>query len=425
MGFLTSILGQGETRPIRTSKDLHDYLVSLGSVSDSGITVTPETAMRFSTVYSCVKVISEDVGKLPLILYRRRKDGGKDRATDHPLYRIMHNRANPWMTAMSFKEMLTGHMCLRGGGYAFINRLSSGAVAELLPIHPDRVTVKQGEDWEVTYEVRRPGGVPETFRRDKIFHPIGQTLDGVNGLSPIAHQRETVGLGMAAQRFGAKVFTNGAKMGGILTTPAKFKDPKRADELAADFDAKTSGEKAHSTILLEEDMKWIKVGMTSEDAQYLETRKFQRSEIAGIFRVPPHKIGDLERATFTNIEHQGGEYVADCLLAWFVRWEQALNASLLTEAEQDKFFFEFLPDALLRGDTQARYESYRSAIESGILSPDEVRGKENYNPREDGLGGKYMRSANTVPADAPVDSTSPPPPRRKPEEPPPSRRMEA
>ncbi len=422
MGFLTSILGQGETRQIKTSKDLHDYLVSLGSVSGSGITVTPETAMRFSTVYSCVKVISEDVGKLPVILYRRRRDGGKDRATDHPLYRIMHRRANPWMTAMSFKEMLTGHMCLRGGGYAFINRLSSGAVAELLPIHPDRVTPKQSEDWEVSYEVRKTKGGTEIFRGDKIFHPIGQTLDGINGISPIAHQRETVGLGMAAQRFGAKVFANGAKMGGILTTPATFRDAKRKDELAADFDAKTSGENAHKTILLEQDMKWIKVGMTSEDAQYLETRKFQRSEIAGIFRVPPHKIGDLERATFTNIEHQGGEYVADCLLSWFVRWEQALNVQLLTEAEQDNYFFEFLPDALLRGDTQARYNAYRTAIESGILNPDEVREKENYNPREDGLGGKFMRSANTVPADTPVD---PPTPSRQPAEPPQPRRMDA
>ncbi len=425
MGFLTSILGQGEARPIRNSKDLHDYLVSLGSVSDSGITVTSETAMRFSTVYSCIKVISEDVGKLPIILYRRRRDGGKDRATDHPLYKIMHDRPNPWMTAMSFKEMLTGHMCLRGGGYSFINRIGSGKVAELLPIHPDRVTVKQGEDWEVRYEIRRPGGDIQTFGRDKIFHPIGQTLDGVNGITPIAHQRETIGLGMAAQRFGAKVFTNGAKMGGSLTTPAKFKDPKRADQLAADFDAKTSGENAHKTILLEEDMKWIKVGMTSEDAQYLETRKFQRSEIAGIFRVPPHKIGDLERATFTNIEHQGGEYVADCLLAWFVRWEQALNAQLLTESEQEQYFFEFLPDALMRGDTQARFTAYQTAIDEGIMSPDEVRAKENMNPRDDGLGGRFMRSANTVPADTPVDSSAPPPPPRKPAEPQPPRRMDA
>jgi hypothetical protein len=156
-------------------------------------------------------------------------------------------------------------------------------------------------------------------------------------------------------------------------------------------------------------MKWTKASMTSEDAQYLETRKFQRQEIAGIFRVPPHKIGDLERATFTNIEHQGMEYVTDCLMSYLVRWEQAMNYSLLTEREQGKYYFEFLVDGLLRGDIASRYTAYQTAINEGIMSANEVRAKENMNPREDGLGDVYMRSANTVPADTPVAPPAPAP----------------
>jgi len=272
----------------------------------------------------------------------------------------------------------------------------------VIPLHPDRMVVEQLEDYSLRYTYRRPAAAPKVFEQGEILHLCGMTLDGINGLSPVGYQRDSIGLAMAASQFGAKVFANGAKMGGFLMTPAKFKDPKRADKLAADFDEKTSGENAHKTVVLEEDMKWVKASMTSEDAQYLETRKFQRQEICGIFRVPPHKIGDLERATFTNIEHQSMEYVQDCLMSYLVRWEQALNYSLLTEREQGKYYFEFLVDGLLRGDIAARYTAYQAAINDGIMSPDEVRAKENMNPREDGLGGRYMRSANTVPADTPV-----------------------
>jgi HK97 family phage portal protein len=410
MGFLTSIFGAGgTTRTITTSRDLEQFLLGIGGTAGAGINVSPETAMRFSTVFACVKVIAEDVAKLPLHLYRRRKDGGKERATDHPLSWLMNTRPNPWMSSFNFREMGTGHLALRGNSYSVIERATlGGAVSALIPLHPDRVTVEQQADFALKYTLRRPGMDPKTFAEGEVLHVCGMTLDGITGLSPIAYQRDTVGLAMAASRFGSKVFANGAKMGGFLMTPAKFKDPKRADTLAADFDDKTSGENANKTVVLEEDMKWVKASMTSEDAQYLETRKFQRQEIAGIFRVPPHKIGDLERATFTNIEHQGMEYVTDCLMSYLVRWEQAMNYSLLTPKEQGKYYFEFLVDGLLRGDIASRYTAYQTAINDGIMSPNEVRAKENMNPRQDGLGDRYMRSANTVPADTPVEATSAP-----------------
>jgi len=410
MGFLASIFGQADQmRTITTPRDLEQFLLGIGGGSGAGIHVSPETAMRFSTVFACVKVISEDVAKLPLILYRRRKDGGKERATDHPLYWLMNTRPNPWMSSFNFREMATGHLALRGRGYAYIERGTlNGAVSAVIPLHPDRMTVEQLPDYSLKYTYRRSNIEPRVFEPGEILHLCGMTLDGINGISPIAYQRDAIGLAMAAVQFGSKVFANGAKMGGFLMTPARFKDPRRADQLAADFDEKTSGENAHKTVVLEEDMKWVKASMTSEDAEYLDTRKFQRQEIAGIFRVPPHKIGDLERATFTNIEHQSMEYVQDCLMSYLVRWEQAMNYSLLTEREQGKYYFEFLVDGLLRGDIAARYTAYQAAISDGIMSPDEVRAKENMNPRKDGLGDRYMRSANTVPADTPVATPAKP-----------------
>ncbi len=404
MGLITSIFGSGGmVKPITTSRDLEIFLMGVNGGASAGVRVSPETAMRFSTVFACVKVISEDVAKLPLILYRRRSDGGKDRAIDHPLYWLMNTRPNPWMSSFNFREMGTGHLALRGNSYSYIERALDGRTIGVIPLHPDRIVVEQLSDYSLRYTYRRPNTDPRVFSQDEILHVCGMTLDGVTGISPIAYQRDTIGLAMAAAQFGSKVFANGAKMGGFLMTPSKFKDPKRADTLATDFDAKTSGENAHNTVVLEEDMKWVRASMTSEDAQYLATRQFQRQEIAGIFRVPPHKIGDLERASFSNIEQQSMDYVQDCLLSYLVRWEQALNYSLLTPKEQGKYFFEFLLDGLLRADITARYAAYQIAIDEGIMSPNEVRLKENLNKREDGLGDRYLRSTNTVLADLPIE----------------------
>ena len=410
MGFLTSVFGQADQmRKITTSRDLEQFLLGIGGGSGAGVRVSPETAMRFSTVFACVKVISEDVAKLPLILYKRQKNGGKERATNHPLYWILHDRPNPWMTSFNYREMGTAHLTLRGNAFSYIERSSlEGDVTALIPLHPDRMRIEQLTDYSLRYTYIRPGEAPRVFAPGQLLHICGMTLDGIIGISQIAYHRDTIGLAIAASQFGSKVFANGAKMGGFLMTPARFKDPRRADQLAEDFDAKTSGENAHKTVVLEEDMKWVKASMTSEDAQYLETRKFQRQEICGIFRVPAHKVGDLERATFSNIEQQSMDYVQDCLLSHIVRWEQALNYSLLTEKERNKYFVEFNVDGMLRADIAARFSAYQIGINEGIICPDEARARENYNPRPDGLGGVYMRSANTVPAGTPVAAPATP-----------------
>jgi len=206
---------------------------------------------------------------------------------------------------------------------------------------------------------------------------MGLTLNGYEGVSPIRYAKESIGLAQATERHGANTFQNGARMGGILSYPGRFKDPATSQKVADEFDSRTNGDNAHKTIVLEEGMKWEKVTMTADDAQYLETRQFQIPEICRFFRMPPHKIGDLTRATFSNIEHQSIEYVVDTLGPWLTRWEQALNMSLLTEREQQEYYFEFLVDGLLRGDIKSRYEAYARGILSGFLTRNEVRSREN------------------------------------------------
>jgi HK97 family phage portal protein len=277
--------------------------------------------------------------------------------------------------------MLTAHNALRGNSFAFINRVG-GVVKELLPIHSDRVEVKCDSNWNVTFHVNMANGDVKPFDRSEIMHVCGLTLNGYSGVSPLRYARETVGLALATEKFGGQLFKNGAKMGGILMHPQRFKTEETGKKLAASFDAATSGENSHKTVVLEEGMKWEKITMTADDAQFLETRKFQIPEIARFYRMPLHKIQELDRATFSNIEHQAIDYVVSTLGPWIVRWEQTLNASILSEREQEEFYFEFMVDGLLRGDIKSRYEAYSRGILAGFLNRNEVRARENLDWEE-------------------------------------------
>lgn len=350
-----------------------------GMSSSSGISVTPESAMRTAAVYACIKVLSEDVGKLPLPLYRRtRKNGrdGRERATDHPLYGLMNRRPNHLHTPITFRECVTASAAMRGNGISIISRIGS-KVAAVTPVHPDRCRIKLNNSGDRIYTIRFDSGTEKDFPQSDILHVMGLTFNGFEGISPITYARETIGLSQATQKHGARTFSNGARMGGILSYPGRFKDPATGGRVADEFDSRTNGENAHKTIVLEEGMKWEKVTMTADDAQYLETRQFEIPEIARFWRMPLHKIGDLTRATFSNIEHQSIEYVVDTLSPWLIRWEQSLNASLLTEKEQNEYYFEFLVDGLLRGDIKSRYEAYSRGILAGFLTRNEVRAREN------------------------------------------------
>lgn len=350
-------------------------LSAAGASSKAGVLITEDVALACAAVAACVRVTSEDVAKLPLILYRRLANGGKERATDHPLYSLMHDRPNDWQTSFEFRQMEQGHVEYRGNGFAYINRIGR-EVRELIPIHPNRVTVKQLANWQLEYDISG-----DKVRRPKeILHLRGLTTDGVCGISTLSAAREAIGLAVATERHGARLFANGARASGIAKHKGVLTDPA-AERLKNHIEEAIGGDNVHRVLLLEEGMEWEQLTMTSEDSQFLETRKFQTSEIARFWRIPPHKIGDLERATFSNIEHQALEYVTDSLMPRLTRWEQRLNRDLLTEAEQREFYFEFLTDALLRGDTTSRFNAYRVAIDGGWMNPNEARVKENMDPQ--------------------------------------------
>jgi HK97 family phage portal protein len=367
-----------------------------GGRTKSGVHVTEATAMRVAAVAACARVFAEDVAKLPLILYRRLAGGGKERATDHPRYRLMHDQPNGVQTSFAFREQMQTCIEYRGNAYAFKVRVR-GEIRELLPIHPSKVSVRRRDDWEPVYTVDG-----KEYGRADILHIAGLSDDGVCGLSPITLHRESIGLAMATLEHGAKLFGNGARPSGILEYPGVFSD-EAAARLKESFEEEHGGENMLRTALLEDGVTWKAVGLSSEDAQYLETRKFQRSEIAGIWRIPPHKIGDLDKATFSNIEHQSLEYVVDSLMPRLARWEQRLNLDLLTPAEREVYFFEFLVDGLLRGDTKSRNQALEIQRRNGVINADEWREIENRNPLPDGLGKVYITQLNMGPVTPDLD----------------------
>lgn len=343
-----------------------------GGASSSGIVVNPQTAMQAGAVYSCVKVLAESIAMLPCNIYQRGEKTSKTAATSHPLWPLLHDQPNDFQTNVEFFEMLVACLCLRGNAYAWINRTRSGRVVELLPLHPDMVRVEMGAGFALRYSVTMPDGSFQTLGPGELFHVRGLSLNGWLGISPIAYARESIGLALATEKFGGQLFRNGAKMGGVLEHPGKLGD-EAYKRLKISFDEAHSGENAHKTAILEEGMKFSKVTMTADDSQFLETRKYQRSEIAAIFRVPPHMIGDLERATFSNIEQQSLEFVTFTLMPWLTRIEKAIKRDLLSPVERQTYTSKFNVSALLRGDAAARSSYYHNGILDGWMTRNEAR----------------------------------------------------
>jgi HK97 family phage portal protein len=378
-----------------------------GAATASGVSVTPATALQISTVYACVRVLAESVAMLPLILYNRRPDGGKERDESHPLFEVLHDRPNAWQTSFEFREMMMGHLALRGNAYAEIVPGQTQVVAELLPLHPDRVIPFRAPDGRIAYKHQSERGPERVLLQDEMFHLRGLSSDGVTGLSPIQLHRESLGLAVATQEHGARLFGNSARPDGVLTVPSVL-DEEAEKALIAGWERRHRGSaNAHRIDVLDGGMEWKQVGMTSEDAQFLETRKFQRGEIASIFRVPPHKIGDLERATFSNIEQQSIEFVTDTLMPWLVRWEQAISRDLFSPESRRTRFAEFLVAGLLRGDQASRFTAYATARQWGWLSANDIRRLETLNPIEG--GDVYLSPTNMEPAPA-VREGDPAPP---------------
>lgn len=381
--LLDLLTGQGPRADVASPQELMEEMLR-GQPTQAGVTVNHESAMRATAVYASVRVLAEGVSQLPLILYRRRTDGGKDRATQHPLWRILHETPNQWQTDFEFREMMMGHVALRGNFYAWKNMVDRGArLRELIPLHPDRMEVEQQPDSSIKYRYTNNQGERFTFEQSEIFHVRGMSFDGVVGIDPITYQRESIGHYLAAERHGSNFFGNGAHPAGALKHPKTLSD-KAHHNLEESFQRNYGGANSGRPMVLEEGMEWQQLSISNENSQFLETYKHKRTEIASMFRVPPHMIGDMERATFSNIEQQSLDFVIYTLLPWLRRIEKAMQRDLVPESSRGQLFAEHLVEGLLRGDSTARKDFYTAMLQHGVLSPNEVREKENMNPRDGG-----------------------------------------
>ena len=355
--------------------------------------VSADSALRLAAVYACVRILSETMASLPLVLYRQRKDGGKDRVTDHWLYQVLAKRPNRYQNPFEWREMLQGHLALRGNAFCQIITDGRGEITQLVPIHPDRVRMELLASGEYRYRVRNQGGQEMLLPRGQVWHLRGLSSDGLFGLSPIELARESLGMALAAQDYGARFFNNDAKpTGGWIEFPGTFKDQEAKRVFRESYQAAQSGANRGKVLVLENGMKFHEVGVTNKDAQFLELRKFQITDIARLFRVPPHMIADLDRATFSNIEQQSLEFVMHTMTPWAERWEAAIEADLMLDGDELEVEFDFAN--LMRGDAASRSAYYQSGIQNGWLTRNEARVAENLNPI-DGLD-QPLRPLNMV-----------------------------
>lgn len=346
--------------------------------------------MRHSAVYACVRLLAETVASLPLHVYRRTATG-KELATDHPLYRVLHDSPNDEMTSFQFREVMQAHLALWGNAYAQIQRDGSGRI-QLWPIQPQYVQPERNNAGQIVYKVYQyqTTGTFRYLSYDEMLHIPGLSFNGIVGLSPIGLAREAIGLGLAAEKFGARFFGSGTNFGTVLTHPNSLSDEALA-HLRRSFEKRAKGlDNSHSMLILEEGLDIKNVAIPPEDSQFIETRKFQVNDIARIFRIPPHMIGDLERATFSNIEQQSIEFVQHTIRPWLVRWEQQINKKLLG----GDYFAEFNVDGLLRGDIKSRYEAYAIARQNGWMSANDIRRLENMDPLPGRVGDTYLVPLN-------------------------------
>ncbi|MCR0502932.1 phage portal protein [[Clostridium] innocuum] len=353
-----------------------------------------------TAVYSCVRILSEAVAGLPLHLYKYNDSGGKEKALDHPLYFLLHDEPNPEMSSFVFRETLMTHLLLWGNAYSQIIRNGKGEVVALYPLMPNRMTVDRDEKGQLYYsyqtskdEAPTMKGSTVILKPTDVLHIPGLGFDGLVGYSPIAMAKNAIGMAIACEEYGAKFFANGATPGGLLEYPGTVKDPERVRE---SWNKGFGGShNANKVAILEEGMKYTPISISPEQAQFLETRKFQINEIARIFRVPPHMVGDLEKSSFSNIEQQSLEFVKYTLEPWLVRWEQSMIRSLLPQEDKTSYFIKFNVDGLLRGDYQSRMSGYATARQNGWMSANDIRELENLDriPAEDG-GDLYLINGN-------------------------------
>lgn len=387
---------------------------SHGYGTKSGQNVSAMRAMQCTAVFACVRMLAEDMGKLPLNVYEVSKTDPrvKNKVVDHDLYQILHSEPNPNQTAFEWTEMGMGHTALRGRAYSFIEIDFAGKIIALWPLHPDRVITKLRDDGSIYYEFRDKNSKLEVFPAEKILHFKGLSDDGLEGMGPLQLARETFGATLAADEYSHLFFKNDARPPGILSTDQKLgggnaeKAKTEREQIKNDWAAATTGENKHKLPVTDQGLKWTTIGIAPEDAQLLETRNFNVSDIARIFRVPQHKIGQLEKATFSNIEQQALEYVQDAILPWAVRREQAINRRLFNPEDKGRYYVKYNLAALLRGDLLSRYTAFGMGRNAGFLSANDCREMEDMNPIPNGdfylQPVNYIEAGKEPPAPAPV-----------------------
>ena len=398
--------GQARDKPVDKAADA-GYSFLFGRTT-SGKPVNERTAMQTTAVYACVRILAEAVASLPLHVYEYQDDGGKKLVHDHPLYYLLHDEPNPEMTSFVFRETLMSHLLIWGNAYAQIIRDGAGRVLGLYPLLPDKMEVQRDDKGNIYYVYSRNSDENPMFKEygniklkaEDVLHIPGLGFDGLIGYSPIAMAKNAVGMTLACEEYGASFFANGANPGGVLEHPGVLKDPSKVRESWNSVYRGVSN--AHKIAVLEEGMKYQQIGIPPEEAQFLETRKFQINEIARLYRIPPHMVGDLDKSSFSNIEQQSLEFVKYTLDPWVIRWEQSLQRSLLLPGEKGKYFIKLNVDGLLRGDYQSRMNGYAVGRQNGWFSANDIREMEDMNPIPDEeVGNLYLiNGAMTKLADA-------------------------
>lgn len=400
MGILSGIF-KSRDKPQNTTSG-SSYRFFMGS-SAAGKNVNERSAMQMTAVYACVRILSEAIAGLPLHMYQYLEDGSKRKAIEHPIYHLLHDEPNPEMTSFVFRETLMTHLLLWGNGYCQIIRNGKGEVIALYPLMPNRMTVDRDANGKLYYKYQKNSEDAPTMEGSNVIldssdvlHIPGLGFDGLVGYSPIAMAKNAIGLAIAAEEYGSKFYANGAAPSGVLEHPGTLKDPARVRESWSSAFGGSSN--SHKVAVLEEGLKYSPISISPNEAQFLETRKFQINEIARIFRVPPHMVGDLEKSSFSNIEQQSLEFVKYTLQPWIIRWEQNLQKALLTEEEKKTYFFIFNVEGLLRGDYQSRMQGYATARQNGWMSANDIRELENLDkiPAEEG-GDMYLVNGNMMP----------------------------
>ena len=365
-------------------------LVDFGRAAASGISVTPEVAWRCPIVRGAIAILSESIAQLPLILYAVAADGSKTRATDHPLYELLHDQPNDWTSSYELRRDLQTDLLLYGSGLAFLNRSrATGQIVEILRLPPTGVSLDEADDGSPIYYLTDRQGTRRQIDRADVFHV---TVTGRR--SPIDDCGEAIGLALAMERHQAQLYANAARPGGVLKLPGRL-NPATHERLMQDFQAKWAGAGGR-TLVLEDSASFEPLMFSSTDLQHLELRRFAVSEIARAFRIPPHMLADLERTTHNNAEEMGSQFLQLSLLPHIVNWEQAMRRALLTPAERSRYTIEFLTDGIARANLRERYEAFGKATAGAAwMTANEARARENLPPIDG--GNDLMHPLNTAP----------------------------